>query len=293
MVSVFKSFAQGLLLRNERLFFSFLRSQAKAGREIGFLQGGGFHNDLKAQKMRELRPTDFNNPQKLFEVGKALVCFEEMTGETLGYGPYGSHILVDEKWGRIALLCFERAARLQYAPAQLKLAQVFSVGWTSVSSPVPGHYEESLIVMRNLSAHREWLFKAAENGDSNAQAQLAYLFNKEGKHQAAISWYLLSAEKGEVSAQNKLACMYARGEGVPKDMEQAKNWWFKAAEQNSPIAQVTVGDLFRDGVTVPKNVETAKLWYRRAAALGSAEAKKNLAKLDGCGDAVGEGGCGQ
>jgi TPR repeat protein len=278
LISLTKFLPSGLFLRNEKLFFWFLRCQAKVGCEAAFLQGDGFHEKLAADQMRGLQPTDFNKPQKIFDVGKALVWLDETNHTTkvvIGTVPDERPTIVHEKWGRIALLCFKRAARLQYAPAQRKLAEIFHYGWMSVSARL----EEISIVQKNFSAYRKWLFKAAENGDSSAQAELAQLFNREHKYKAAAAWYLLSAEQGESSAQNNLACLFARGEGVPKDMEKAKSWWMKAAEQNEINAQVAVGDLFFRGVTVLKNVETAKQWYQRAATLGSTVAKERLAKL--------------
>ena len=50
-----------------------------------------------------------------------------------------------------------------------------------------------------------------------------------------------AAEQGLAMAQYNLGVMYAKGEGVTQDNEQAVAWYRKAAEQGEAIAQNNLG----------------------------------------------------
>ena len=60
----------------------------------------------------------------------------------------------------------------------------------------------------------ETIKKAAEQGDSEAQYNLGFMYDQsvpEDKAEA-VRWYRLAAEQGHVDAQFNLGIMYARGE---------------------------------------------------------------------------------
>ncbi|TAN66804.1 MAG: sel1 repeat family protein [Methylobacter sp.] len=46
----------------------------------------------------------------------------------------------------------------------------------------------------------------------------------------AVSWYLKAAEQGNANAQYNLALKYKTGQGVTKDDTKAAYWYRKAAE---------------------------------------------------------------
>jgi hypothetical protein len=75
--------------------------------------------------------------------------------------------------------------------------------------------------------------------------------------------------------------MLFRGEGIERDVEQARQWYEKAAEQGLPEAQVAAGDLFAAGIGGPSDIEAACRWYEKAAAQGSGTAEAKLAALRG------------
>jgi TPR repeat protein len=53
----------------------------------------------------------------------------------------------------------------------------------------------------------------------------------------AFQWYKKAADKGFASAQSKVSEMYARGQGVPANPEQAYFWSTLAAKQNEKNAE--------------------------------------------------------
>jgi TPR repeat protein len=71
----------------------------------------------------------------------------------------------------------------------------------------------------------KWYRIAAEQGDGNAQINLALMYYKgQGVAQnypEAVKWFRLAAEKGLEYAQLNLGLMYATGQGVTQDYREA------------------------------------------------------------------------
>ena len=76
--------------------------------------------------------------------------------------------------------------------------------------------------------------------------------------------------------------MYAAGQGVPKDEQQAVAWYRKAAEQGLAWAQLNLGDMYAAGQGVPKDEQIAYFWFLLASAQGNQNAVKvrDLAERD-------------
>ena len=70
--------------------------------------------------------------------------------------------------------------------------------------------------------------------------------------------------------------MYANGEGVPINYDEAMKWYRKAADQGHADAQTNLGLIYATGRGVPKNFIKAYVWYSIAFASGNEMAKKNL-----------------
>ena len=84
------------------------------------------------------------------------------------------------------------------------------------------------------------------------------------------------AEQGNARAQTNLGGMYAKGQGVPQDDQQAIAWLRKAAEQEYAEAQFNLGVAYANGRGVPQDNQQALAWFRKAAAQGQAHAQTNL-----------------
>jgi TPR repeat protein len=97
---------------------------------------------------------------------------------------------------------------------------------------------------------------------------------------------LADAEKGDVTAQFLLGYMYAEGQGVAQNYQEAINWYAKAAAQGHVESQVTLGTMYSEGQVVPRDRQQAIKWYSMTAQQGNADVQILLAMVY----ADGEGG---
>ena len=86
----------------------------------------------------------------------------------------------------------------------------------------------------------------------------------------------LAAEQGDADAQFNLGVMYADGEGVPQDYQEAVKWYRLAAEQGYADAQANLGARYDTGRGVSQDYQEAVKWYRLAAEQGYTFAQFNL-----------------
>lgn len=77
-------------------------------------------------------------------------------------------------------------------------------------------------------------------------------------------------------AQYYLGVMYANGQGIEKDYEEAAKWYRKAAEQGIPQAQYRLANLYVEGKGVPQDFEIAYVWYSTAAHQGHTGAAESV-----------------
>ena len=113
---------------------------------------------------------------------------------------------------------------------------------------------------------------AAEQGDANAQYNMALLF-QAGKSvpkdpEMAEMWYIRAAVQGDVRAQYNLARMYYDGQGLPQNFGAALRWFTKAAEYGHSHAQHSLGLMYFKGQGVPADENTANKWWKRASRQG-------------------------
>ena len=136
----------------------------------------------------------------------------------------------------------------------------------------------------------EDLLEKAEQGDSQAQYDLAVHYASRGAGQLAadeaVHWLRQAAEQGHVEAQSDLGLLYLRGLGVPRDSAEAAQWLRRAAEQGHVLSQADLGRLYYMGAGVPRDFAQAAEWYRQAAEQGVAGAQFNLAGMHAAGEGV-------
>ena len=102
-------------------------------------------------------------------------------------------------------------------------------------------YSQGKGVVQNKIKAFEWVSKAAEQGDADAQSYLGTMYllgngvlqNKR----TAFDWHSKAAEQGIAGSQFVLGTMYSSGEGVKKDNTKALKWFSMAAEQGYADAQ--------------------------------------------------------
>lgn len=121
------------------------------------------------------------------------------------------------------------------------------------------------------------LQKAAEQGDANAQLQLARAYQDgngvTANDDIAAQWLKRAADAGNADAQNSLGVAYRMGRGVSRDLKEAVRWYRKAAQNGSANAMFNMGTVYFNGDGESYNDEKALAWFLVAADAGSTEAK--------------------
>ncbi len=98
----------------------------------------------------------------------------------------------------------------------------------------------------------------------------------------AVEWFTLAAKAGNSSAMLSLGGLYLLGnDGVEQSDEDAAKWFQKAADLKNAAAIYDLGKLYEDGQGVPRNMDKAKELYLESAKLGNAFAQRRLSELQG------------
>lgn len=82
---------------------------------------------------------------------------------------------------------------------------------------------------------------------------------------AAAGWFRRAAEQGNGVAAYNLARAYQNGEGVAKDLGEARKWARQAADQGIPHAQLQLGLVILEA---DHDMKAAVPWFKLAAAQG-------------------------
>lgn len=99
--------------------------------------------------------------------------------------------------------------------------------------------------------------------------------------------YTRAAELGHPVAQYNVAMMYANGESVNVDYQQALYWFQKSTNRNFPPAQYRLGEMYFFGMGgLDRDVKLAAKLFQTAAEAGDTDAQMNLAVMLGAGDVL-------
>jgi TPR repeat protein len=85
-----------------------------------------------------------------------------------------------------------------------------------------------------------------------------------------------AANAGDVNGMTNLAAIYGAGIGVKPDLAMARRWYAKAAEANSSEGTYQLGLMTQDGDGGPKDDVAAKALFEKAAALDHGDALERL-----------------
>lgn len=88
-----------------------------------------------------------------------------------------------------------------------------------------------------------------------------------------------AASKGLAMAQYRLAKLYEKGEGVPRDIAAARGWAEKAAINGNVKAMHDLAVFYAEGDSGPQSYSAAVEWFRQASELGLVDSQFNLAVL--------------
>jgi TPR repeat protein len=86
---------------------------------------------------------------------------------------------------------------------------------------------------------------------------------------------LKAAEQGSSNAQYNLGFMYEKGQGTPQDYKKAVKWYKKSAEQGYANAYVNIGSLYFYGRGVIQSKKRAYIWWSIAALNGNSTGINN------------------
>lgn len=130
---------------------------------------------------------------------------------------------------------YRKAAEQGNVSAQKNLGLAYLNGWGTQANP-----QEAL----------HWLLKSAEQGDQDGMINAAAAYNALGHYENGLLWLKKAADLGNSLAQASLGYMYAMGEGVTADKEQALFWLNKAMAQENAHAYYLMGKFHADSGTV-------------------------------------------
>jgi len=122
--------------------------------------------------------------------------------------------------------------------------------------------------------------RAVNAGSSSAMVGLGVLLiNGDGIRKNLDEARMLiekAANAGDVDGMTNLGAMYGAGVGVKTDFAMARKWYAKAMEANSSEAMYQLGLMIQDGDGGPKDDVAARTLFERASALDHADALERL-----------------
>ena len=140
-------------------------------------------------------------------------------------------------------------------------------------------------VNRDIFQAKEWYRKAAKQGNTAAQYNLAKLIsqNYDKTDPRAMEevkfWYEKAAEGGQKEAMNDLALLYLKGDGVKQNKVEAFELFKKAAQLGDGAAQINVALMYAWGEGIPNDKIKAYKNLKKALKQGRTEASTYLKRL--------------
>ena len=106
-------------------------------------------------------------------------------------------------------------------------------------------------------------------------------FVRKKKVTDAATLFQQAGEKGNRRAQYQLGLLYARGDGVQKNLVRARELLHKAAMQGHPKAQFYLGQMYAFGDGGEKDNVKATMWFWLATTMGDRFARDSLRVMTG------------
>lgn len=106
--------------------------------------------------------------------------------------------------------------------------------------------------LENVRARLVWLESLSKRGDPIAMADLGRQYEVGSAAVGsdltkAVAWYTKAAQAGEARAQRRLADLYAKGQGVPKDASESDRWSTAAKATAAEVGRYCVAPAMLDG----------------------------------------------
>lgn len=87
---------------------------------------------------------------------------------------------------------------------------------------------------------------------------------KKGEYVTAFKEWKAAANQGQPEAEYDLGLLYAKGLGVPRDLQVAQQWYEAAALQGNAQAEYSLGQMYAQGWGIPPNDASALRWMQIA-----------------------------
>ncbi len=111
--------------------------------------------------------------------------------------------------------------------------------------------------------------RKAEQGDAQAQFELAWMYAEGEGLEKAVEWLSKSAAEGNAFAQYDLALFYKEGEGVPQDDSKAIALLSRCAAQGNDRGQHLLGLMYIEGTGVEQDYPKGAALLEKSAAQGN------------------------
>ena len=123
--------------------------------------------------------------------------------------------------------------------------------------------------------------KARKTYTAREMYEMGLQFYDKSNYTEAMSWFLKAAENGYSDAQSELGFMYMNGEGVPVNKPEGAKWLIKAGENGDAMAQRALGFMYKNGDGVYKSESESQKWFRKAAPQFYESARKLMRSATG------------
>jgi hypothetical protein len=130
------------------------------------------------------------------------------------------------------------------------------------------------------------LLDKATQGDAESQYELADIYAIGEKvpqnYQEAMKWLTLAANQGFIEAQQALAEIYLdvdRIPEIPKNAEEGIKWLKLAANQGDVSSQKALAGIYFESEFAPTNIDESIKWFTLAANQGDAESQYYLGAI--------------
>ena len=167
-------------------------------------------------------------------------------------------------WGKTKTKDLEKALKLYIRAANR--------GDSEAKYIAGGMYYKGFGTKKDINKAFTYLYDAALDGNSTPESQklLGQFFlqgsNVPKNYGEALKWYLLAAENGDRDAQSELAFLYYTGRAGERSFEKAFYWYEKSAYQGLAVAQYSLGVMYYSGTGVENSdILQSYGWFSLAA----------------------------